>query len=173
MRIWRIVVTFVALIFIFKVKYFMLDSCLNCGYHNLLNFQRRKTLLRFWLIIYFWTLFTSLCIFVYVLADYLYPPPIQVVVTCLMFCGDNCIRFAVVFFVLRTTIQPPAVTPTSDLSPAGRGSHLIAKKPTPVFRSHSLRSQTGSTRVKRSSLSMSTRKSRKLRRLPDPELDII
>lgn len=137
--------------------------------------QKKKTFLRFWLIAYLWTLFASLCIFVYVLADWLYPPVVQIINVCAFFCGDNSIRFGVVYFVLRTTIQPPAATPSSDLSPAGSGGMQVrSSQANNVFRSHSLKSQTG-PRIKRNSLSKATRKkygTRRLHTLTDPDFEI-
>jgi hypothetical protein len=131
MRVWRIVVDVAALIFIFKVcncKSVVVISKQIYDVLFLLFVQRKKTFLRFWLIIYFWTLFASLCIFVYVMADWVDPPPITVIVTCLIWLGDNCVRFGIVYFCLRVTVQPRAFPD----SPGGG---------TEVGRSHSLRSQ--------------------------------
>jgi len=89
-------------------------------------------MLRFWLIIYFWTLFASLCIFVYIMADWVDPPPITVIVTCVIWMGDNCVRFGVLYFCLRVTTQHP-ISPLD--SPGCGGGHEVG-------RSHSLRSQT-------------------------------
>lgn len=89
------------------------------------QFQKRKTLLRFWLIIYFWSLFISIGLTIWSVVEWTFDTPLVVVlVICYIGLSDIILRFGVLYFCLMLSLQASlSVSRTQSLKSESRSFH--------------------------------------------------
>lgn len=97
----------------------------NC---TLTFLQKKKTLLRFWLIIYFWTMFISIALTIWTVVEWTFETPtVVVLVICFIGISDVILRFGVMYFCLMLSLQSQlSVSRTQSLKSETRSLRPIA-----------------------------------------------